>query len=538
MRDIEFLSLFNECLDKNLNTAFKNAEIISIQASLETRSIEMRVRLNGYVKESAVQSAKSKITSFFSLKRIEFDYFYSEDMLCDKWLPYLADALSTEFAAGRSFLDGAQYEITDNLLTITLKRNGKDILTQLGAAEYISKTANRLFGRTLSVNIVSSNANAAEQEEKELLEIHKKEMPKAPVSAEKPKAEKKKQPPVKSYDDLPISLTNAKSVFGPQIKTKPVNICDIDPEEGTAVIWGDVFDFDARETKDGKKNIITFNLTDGTSSYTAKIFGEKIICKELLDKVGNGSTVMIRGSIGFDTYLHTYIIDTKAVTLIEKIEKTDDAPEKRVELHLHTKMSAMDAVSSAKDLVTRAAKWGHKAIAITDHGNIQAFPEAFATAGKLGIKVIYGMEAYFVDDLSNPDADVMSQNYYHQIILVKNNTGLKNLYKLITASNLEFFRKKPRIPKSRLIEHREGLIIGSACEAGELYRAIVFGESEERITEIASFYDYLEIQPNGNNRFMIRSQREEYADIQSDADLENINRKIIALGDKLGKPVV
>ena len=538
MKEIEFLSLFNECIDKNLHNVFSSAAITDIQASLETRTIKMNVRMPDYVNESDIQKAKAQIKAFMSLNKLVFEYYYNEDMFCDKWIPFLVNSLNTEFSAGRTFLDGAVYAIDGNKLTITLRRNGKDVLKQLGVEEYIAKSAGSHFGKKLVVEIVSSNANAAEEEEKELLEIQKKEMPKAAPSPEKSKTEKKKQPPVKSYDDLPISLTNAKIVFGSQIKTKPVPINELNPEMGSAVIWGDVFGFDSRETKDGKKNIISFNLTDGTSSYTAKIFGEKAVCKELLEKVKDGVTVMIRGFITLDTYMHTYVIDTKAVTIIEKIEKTDDAPEKRVELHLHTKMSAMDAVSSAKDLVTRAAKWGHKAIAITDHGNIQAFPEAVATASKAGIKIIYGMEAYFVDDLSEPDADPKSLKYYHQIILVKNNVGLKNLYQLITASNLEFFKKKPRIPKSRLIQHREGLILGSACEAGELYRAIVFGESEEKIIEIAKFYDYLEIQPNGNNQFMIRSQREEYAHIQSTADLENINRKIVALGDKLGKPVV
>ena len=137
-----------------------------------------------------------------------------------------------------------------------------------------------------------------------------------------------------------------------------------------------------------------------------------------------------------------------------------------------------------------------------------------------------------------PDVSYKDLPSYHIIILVKNSVGLKNLYKLISMSNIDYFYKRPRMPRSKIIELREGLIIGSACEAGELYRAIVFGESQERIREIAEFYDYLEIQPNGNNEFMIRSDRPEYAHIKTREDIENINRQIIALGDSLGKLTV
>ncbi len=526
MQYIEFLSLFGECIGADIKDRFASASITDIQASLEERTIDVTVRFDSYISDWLAEKVKAQITQFMSLNALNFEYFYGEEMFCDKWIPYLVKDIERKFSAGKTFLEDALYEIDNNNLKITLKRNGKNILTQLGVEAYIAKTVMQRFNTSVKVDIISSLPNGSEDEAKALQALHKQEAAKvkAPVEAKKNSEEKKKKPAVKTYDDLPISLTNAKIVFGTAIKDKPVPINEITPEDGTVVIWGDVFSFDARETRDGKKNIISFNLTDYTSSYTAKIFGEKQVCKEVIEKVKDGTTVMIRGFVNFDPYMKCYIIETKAVTVIEKLSKTDDAPEKRVELHLHTNMSAMDAVSSAKDLVSQAAKWGHKAIAITDHGNVQAFPEAMNTAEKAGIKIIYGIEAYFVDDMAEAGSDPRSLKYYHQIILVKNNVGLKNLYKLITASNLEFFKKKPRIPKSRLIQHREGLIIGSACEAGDLYRAIVSGESEEKIMEIAKFYDYLEIQPNGNNMFMVRSPRDEYAHIKSVADLENIIR--------------
>ena len=249
----------------------------------------------------------------------------------------------------------------------------------------------------------------------------------------------------------------------------------------------------------------------------------------------------------YDSFKGDYIIEPKAISTVEVIEKEDNAPEKRVELHLHTNMSQMDGMTPPKKLVERAIRWGHKAIAITDHGCVQGFPEA-ANAAKGKIKIIYGVEGYFVDDLKNPDKDFKELPSYHQIILAKNNTGLKNLYQLISMSNTQYFYKRPRTLKSELLKHREGLIIGSACEAGELYRAILEERPEQEILEIASFYDYLEIQPTGNNRFMIAAhsdpnaknpeKNKEFDKITCVEDIENINRRVIAIADKLGKPVV
>ena len=267
----------------------------------------------------------------------------------------------------------------------------------------------------------------------------------------------------------------------------------------------------------------------------------------LLGALKNGVYILAHGNVKYDNFQRDYILDPKAVSLTEKIEKEDRAPQKRVELHLHTNMSQMDGMTPAKTLVERAISWGHKAVAITDHGCVQAFPEA-ASAAKGKIKIIYGVEAYFVDDLKEPDKDFKSLRSYHQIILAKNLTGLKNLYKLISLSNTKYFYKKPRTLKSELLKHREGLIIGSACEAGELYRAVLEGRPEAEILEIAQFYDYLEIQPTGNNRFMIDAHSDEnsknpernreFDGITCEADIENINRQIIAIADRLGKPVV
>ncbi|MBR5015814.1 MAG: PolC-type DNA polymerase III, partial [Clostridia bacterium] len=212
----------------------------------------------------------------------------------------------------------------------------------------------------------------------------------------------------------------------------------------------------------------------------------------------------------------------------------------------------------AGKLVERAAEWGHRAVAITDHGVLQGYPQAFEAAQKSGIKVIYGVEAYLFDDLrddSPKDWDEIvahlrdkEDHTYHQIILVKNNVGLKNLYELVSNAHTQHFFYKPITLKSDLIKHREGLILGTACERGELYRAIEDGESGERIKEIVDFYDYLEIQPLGNNEFKLRpyyvKDKVTKTEIQmpprydSEEALKDINRRILALADAAGKPCV
>lgn len=228
----------------------------------------------------------------------------------------------------------------------------------------------------------------------------------------------------------------------------------------------------------------------------------------------------------------------------------------------------MDAISSPTALVKQAIKWGHEAVAITDHGVVQALPEAYAASGKGSkIKLILGMEGYLVDDEKYPDFLNMKTNQYeryHIIFLVKEDTsmdesipkeerkyGRKNLYEMISASNVKYFKKRPLIPKSLLRKKRDCIIVGSACEQGEVYQAILDDVDEDKLEEIASFYDYLEIQPNGNNAFMLRTSDQEYVTnkrgeekknrywkVNSEEDLININKKIIALGDKLGKLVV
>ncbi len=557
MKDLSFLSLFGEYIDQSVAAYFDSATVESIEASLADRSVGMLVSFPAPIDFAVIKKARAELIRVMSLNKLELGVHFPPESFDIDYLSSFVKELYEQFPAARTILEGAKYRLNGDKLTVELAANGKDVLINLGCDKFIRSTVDRRFERLITVEFVS-NTNA-QDDIKALEELQKKENDKIKVAAPMAdpvavsKAPVQKKPKEKTYDDLPISITNAKPIFGSLVKGKPKPINECLPEDGEVVVWGDVFSLETRESKDGRYSIINFNITDYTSSYPVKVFGEKKKCEDLVTNLKDGKTVLVRGAINMDTYMHTYLINARAVTEIEKIEKQDNAPEKRVELHLHTNMSAMDGMTSAKELVSRAIAWGHKAIAITDHGVVQAFPEACNTAAKAGIKIIYGMEGYLVDDDAFydeynfgvddeiPDGyieKVRAEKTYHIIILAKNTQGLKNLYKLITDSNLKFYKRRPRIPRHRLMQLREGLIIGSACEAGELYRAVISGKSNEDILRIASFYDYLEIQPNGNNAFMLRSNDELYERFKTVEDLENIDRRIIHIADELKKPVV
>ncbi len=557
MKEVSFLSLFGEYIDQGIAAYFDSATVESIEASLSERSVSMLVSFPAPIDSAVIKKARTELIRVMNLHRLNLGIHFPPETFDINYMTNFVKEIYEHFPASRTILEGATYNLNGDRLTVELAANGKDVLVNLGCDKFIRQTIDRRFERLIAVEFVG---NASAQDDiKALEELQKKENQKLavaspmanPVAASKVPAQKK--PKEKTYDDLPISITNAKPLFGTPVKGKPKPIKECLPEDGEVVVWGDVFSLETRESKDGRYSIINFNITDYTSSYPVKVFGEKKKCEDLVENLKDGKTVLVRGSINMDTYMHTYLINARAVTEIEKIEKQDNAPEKRVELHLHTNMSAMDGMTSAKELVSRAIAWGHKAIAITDHGVVQAFPEACNTAAKAGIKIIYGMEGYLVDDDAFYDdygfgvddeipaeyiEKVRAEKTYHIIIIAKNTQGLKNLYKLITDSNLKFFKRRPRIPRHRLMQLREGLIIGSACEAGELYRALVDQKSDEDILRIASFYDYLEIQPNGNNAFMLRSQDERYERFKTVEDLENVDRQIIHIADKLGKMVV
>ncbi len=514
---------------------------------------------------------------------------------------------------------------------------------------------------------------------------------------------------------------------------EPTPLSELENAKNTTVFLGTVFEVTTKETRQGDKLNCSLGITDGsTATYIKAILTPEEaewVKKIKPEKKIEIPHIAVLGRVRRDKFDNEPFIQPRAIKAIKARQREDKAEEKRVELHLHTNMSSMDAIITPAELVDTAIRWGHKAIAVTDHGNVQAFPEvmlALEKAKKKGknLKVLYGMEAYFVNDTArcmfgdkypafdeemvvfdlettglsnrscriieigavkikngeiidkmdifvdpeceisdeitaltsitndmvkgalkereavekfldfagdrlliahnanfdigfirvatercglpftnsfldtvglskyvNPELknhkldtiakfykledfhhhrasddaeilaeiffvmqnrlrsegidnftrmlDAMSENTdplklptHHMILFAKNREGLKNLYKLISFSYLDYYKRFPRIPKSVLEEHREGLIVGSACEAGELFRAILDGRSNQEIEEIAEFYDYLEIQPIGNNRFLVEQER-----VKDDEALRELNNRIYALGKKLGKPV-
>ncbi|MGN1087825.1 MAG: PolC-type DNA polymerase III, partial [Phascolarctobacterium sp.] len=355
-------------------------------------------------------------------------------------------------------------------------------------------------------------------------------------------------------------------LWGRAIKGQVRKIDSIIEDEDKIVIEGKVVKtmdkdgglqtFVEHETRKGFV-ILCFNLCDETNGITLKIIfkgsnddakAARRDCNELKNKLKLGTMLRVQGNVARDKFMmDEFSMQVTGLMKLDVEEKPrlDEAPEKRVELHCHTKMSKMDGLTPMADLVKQAIKWGHKALAITDHGVVQAFPFCYDAAEGSDLKLIFGMEGYLISDRTMKGADMDQEptdtikksrtpkiRSHHIILLAKNETGLRNLYKMVTVSHLRHFNKRPLLPRDVISQYREGIIVGSACEAGELYQAVRSGASDAELEEIASFYDYLEIQPTGNNMFLVR---EGYCTVE---DLKEHNRKIYELGKRLGKLVV
>ncbi|MEA4892817.1 MAG: PolC-type DNA polymerase III [Peptococcaceae bacterium] len=351
-------------------------------------------------------------------------------------------------------------------------------------------------------------------------------------------------------------------ILGRKISGEPTPLSEVLEERRNLIVKGMAFRInDMRQLKAGTL-LYDFDFTDFSGSIKVKLFldpgKQKRFSEDWLKPEG---WYLMRGSAKFDQYTRELTFFPDDVMETECRRRKDEAPVKRVELHLHTKLSAMDAVSTPESLIRQAIAWGHEAVAITDHGVVQAFPDAMKLAKVKGdqlppIKIIYGMEGYliegdgkaYLDEVKRPKKGTRGQKEeltegelleraertgsWHIILLAKNKTGIKNLYELVSLSHLDFFYKKPRIPREAIQRFREGLIIGSACEAGELFQKVLNGEPEEALEKTAEFYDYLEIQPVMNNAYLMRNGR-----VKSVEELQELNRRILNLGRRMGKPV-
>ena len=346
-------------------------------------------------------------------------------------------------------------------------------------------------------------------------------------------------------------------IWGKNFRGEPRPLDDITEEENNVVVEGQFvkcFDKDGVLTSFNERELrtkrvkLSFNLSDDTNGIFINMYFQTLEeCHKFKSLIKPGVYLRIMGDARRDRYAFDEMtIEPKGIMLIEKEERMDNAEVKRVELHCHTKMSKMDALTPMEDLVKKAIKWGHKALAITDHGVVQAFPFCYDAAEGSDLKLIFGMEGYLISDSGVEGVDIEPTDSIkkkkgaktqldHIIILAKNETGLRNLYKLVTLSHLKYYNSRPSrpsLPRAVIEEYRDGLILGSACEAGELYRAVRAGKSEEELLKIAAFYDYLEIQPLGNNMYMVRENK------CTVEDLKNYNRKIYELGKKIGKMTV
>ncbi len=331
-----------------------------------------------------------------------------------------------------------------------------------------------------------------------------------------------------------IKTNQESKILKPNIKEENVTPIENIIEQGKYVIEGRVFldeEYKRKVTKEGSGGnsyvIMTLYITNEIDTLKCFTFLDED--DALINEIKNISYARAVVEVKYDEREEEITGRLRQIQKITKEQKQDISQVKRIELHAHTKMSAMDAVMDVEDYIKTAARWGHKAAAITDHGVVHVYPQAYKIAQKQGIKLILGLEGYIVDDIR---ADKTNKPN-HIILLVKNKQGLKNLYKLVSLAHLNYFYKKPRIPRFELIKHRDGLILGTACYLGELYQAILNNKGEEKIREIIDFYDYLEIQPIDNNKFLVREGK-----VESTEGIKAINIKIFEYGKKYNKPVV
>lgn len=338
--------------------------------------------------------------------------------------------------------------------------------------------------------------------------------------------------------------------FGKTIQGEPIPLKQIMEAPHVQIISGEVFSMDKQNLRNGQI-IYRFDLYDGTDSLTVKVmlrdasnsnsgnstnaYGQRNrIIPQRMDELKEGHWVLVSGKASMDRFEEnelTFLADAVNEMQAPQKKRPDLAPQKRVELHAHTNMSSMDALPEAGALVKRAYEMGHKAIAITDHGVLQAYPEAAAAAKNLKMKVLYGCEIYLIDHLED-------RRYKHCVVLTKNKKGLKELYKLTSKAHLYNFYKRPRVLRADLLASRSELIVGSACAYGELYSTLIdgfegnFEKTCQQAKELAKFYDFLEVMPIGHNRFAIENGK-----VANEEGLRKINRVIYEIGKELGIPV-
>ncbi|MBQ9859930.1 MAG: PolC-type DNA polymerase III [Clostridia bacterium] len=724
------------------------------------RRLTVSVSFAETVEAAQLFEGERLLAQALGLSHVQIQPRYPADSLRDKAFPQLVEHLKRLNVAVNGAFSDAVFALEGDTLRIAFTHGGVNILRTTGVEKQLATLVYSQYGRRVTVRLEGEEAPRIDERYEQMMAQAEAEaaarakeqaaaraaaaaaQPMPAADGEPAKPGKPADPTRPPADGLPVYLETAQPVLGAPIKERPTPIKGLEADGSMVTVWGEVFRIDSRENRDGTKLRVSVSITDLSGSVILSLWldkqrdGDKIAAIEGLKK---GDNLVVSGRYDYDEFAKGNLLRPRSISIVSRYHRQDLAEEKRVELHLHTKMSSMDGVSEAKDLVKRAASWGHKAIAITDHGVVQAYPDVMNTAADLKkagkpIKILYGMEAYYVNDMVpavvgesdapingeyivfdiettglsskteriteigavrmvggevqdsfntfvNPgmpipakiteltgitdamvadapdestaldafyrfcgdctvlvahnapfdtgfiraaanrcgkaypftgvdtvplcrslyqglknykldtvaeylklppfnhhracdDAAVLAgifthvlkdmqqqdirslqqvntkvtgvdpkkAKYHHLILIARNLVGLKNLYKLVSYSNLECYFKKPRITRSKLMEHREGLLVGSACEAGELYQAILEDKPWGELCDIASFYDFLEIQPLGNNAFMLRPSKGKGGTInppvcKSEQELINHNKTIVRLGEKLGKPV-
>ncbi len=554
-----FSDLFGAYLGNNIE-AVSNSEVLKCDLDIENRSLNAEILSEAYINRETLLNITNTVKGALRLENCSFTFLFSKEALTVEACADITAEIRLRNAALNGYFANAEYSFDGKTVNITLKQGGFKKITELKFEAMFSSIVKERFSTEIKVLF------DGQLEDVELV-LPPPEASPMPQNQPKKAEVKKEEIKFEGREDRPengvVYLDNPKLFYGRRIDNKTKPMIEVSGEDGEICCWGEVFDTEVRtiNTRRGETNIFSFSFSDHTNSLSASMF---IDPKRMGDvaPVKEGAYILVNGSYEFDNYKNEFIVKPRAMALLQKYTETDDYEgEKRIELHCHTNMSAKDAVSSAGDIINQAYNWGHKAIAITDHGVVQAYPAAAEAVKKIrksggDFKVIYGVEAYLVDDIKNDISKLNTKQIakmrYHLIILVKDLVGLKNLYKLVSFAHLNDFHGRPCTLKSKLEKYREGLIIGSACEQGELYQAIIDNKPEEELLEIASFYDYLEIQPLGNNEFMIRESS--YPDkkdkktgavtpnrlrhVTSFEVIKNFNRKVVDLADKQSLPVV
>ncbi len=568
-----FSQIFDTAVSHNISEIFGGTVIEKCSLDTEERALNAVLRAEKYISAESRNELVNQLKNALKLNECHISCIFSEDALIPAACADIATELKVKNAALNGYFNGAEFKLNDNNVNITLKYGGYDTITDCGFENAFKRIIKDRFGRDITVSFDG-------QLEKVEIELPPAEPMKPAEKAERQAAPQKQSAPARPAapkkeikfekregrpDNGIVYLDNPQQFYGRGgISNHTRDMISITGDDTEIACWGEVFGLETRDIKTKRNTdmtIVNFSFSDHTNSLNASLFIDTHRMGDIAP-LKDGAFILVNGSYEFDNYKKDFVVKPRAMALLQKYtEKDEHEGEKRVELHCHTNMSAKDAVSSADAIVKQAYEWGHKAIAITDHGVVQAYPAAAGAVKAIrkaggDFKVIYGVESYFVDDVNNDVKDLNAKQTakyrHHQIILVKNLTGLKNLYKLVSEAHLHDFRGKPLTMRSKLDKLREGLILGSACEQGELYRAIIDEKPEEELLRIADYYDYLEIQPLGNNAFMVRESSypdkkdkktgavipNRFKKVTDFEVIKNFNRKVVELADKLGKPVV